>query len=87
MRNLCYNLVVVPGAKGPSPHELAHKWGKDLGTRSDMRISGRIVRVRSTEQSAGIVVGEFCPNIQVIKEELKCVKILEQTLMYIPSRC
>lgn len=52
-----------------------------------MRISGRIVRVRSTEQSAGIVVGEFCPNIQVIKEELKCVKILEQTLMYIPSRC
>ena len=98
MRNLCYNLGVVPGAKGLSPHELAHKWVKDLGTcpdmsikvgciSHDMRIPGRIVRVRSTEQSAGIVVGEFCPNIQVIKEELKCVKILEQTLMYIPSRC
>ena len=30
MRNLCYNLGVVPGAKGLSPHELAHKWVKGL---------------------------------------------------------
>ena len=56
---------MMPGAKGLSPHELAHKRVKDLGTRSDMsikvgwqshdmRIEGRIVRVRSTEQSVGI---------------------------------
>ena len=52
-------------SKGLNPHELAHKWMKDLGTRPnmslkvgwqshDMRIEGRIVRVRSTEQSVGI---------------------------------
>ena len=29
----------------------------------DMRILGRIVEVRSTEQSAGIIVGAFAPNI------------------------
>ena len=50
------------GAKGLKPHELAHKWLKDLGTRPDMsikvermlhdmRILGRIVGVQSTEQS------------------------------------
>ena len=59
---------MMPGAKGLSPHELAHKWVKDLGTRPDMsikvgcisrdmRILRRIVRVRSTEQSVGIIVG------------------------------
>ena len=26
----------MPGLKGLSPHELAHKWVKDLGTRPDM---------------------------------------------------
>lgn len=26
----------MPGAKGLSPHELAHKWAQDLGTRPDM---------------------------------------------------
>ena len=62
----------MPGSKGLSPHELAHKWVKDLGTRPDMsikvgcishdmRISGRIVRVRSTEQSVGIVASGFWP--------------------------
>ena len=61
---------MMPGAKGLSPHELAHKWVKDLGTRPDMsikvgcisrdmRILGRIVRVRSTEQSVDIRVGNF----------------------------
>ena len=58
---------MMPGAKGLSPHELAHKRVRDLGTRPDMsikagwqsrdmRIEGRIVRVRvrSTEQSVGI---------------------------------
>ena len=61
----------MPRSKGLSPHELAHKWVKDLGTRPDMsikvgcishdmRISGRIVRVRSTEQSVDIIVGGFC---------------------------
>ena len=27
----------MPGSKGLSPHELAHKWVKDLMTRPDMR--------------------------------------------------
>ena len=26
----------MPGSKGLNPHELAHRWGKDLGTRPDM---------------------------------------------------
>ena len=45
---------MMPGSKGLSPHELAHKWVKDLGTRPDMRMAERIVRVLSTEQSVGI---------------------------------
>ena len=62
----------MPGSKGLNPHELAHKWMKDLGTRPnmslkvgckshDMRIIGRIVGVHSTEQSAGIIlqIGEY----------------------------
>ena len=31
-------------------------------THPDMRIEGRIVGVRSTEQSVGIKVGGFCPR-------------------------
>ena len=61
---------MMPGSKGLKPHELAHKWLKDLGTRPDMsikvgfvshdmRILGRIVVVHSTEQSVGIKVGDF----------------------------
>ena len=64
---------MMPGSKGLNPHELAHRWVKDLGTRPDMsikvgyishdmRILGRIVGVRSTEQSVGIIVGGFCPQ-------------------------
>ena len=26
----------MPGSKGLNPHELAHKWMKDLGTRPNM---------------------------------------------------
>ena len=29
---------MMPGSKGLSPHELAHKWVKDLGTRPNMSI-------------------------------------------------
>ena len=29
---------MIQGPKGLSPHELAHKWVKDLGTRPDIRI-------------------------------------------------
>ena len=65
---------MMPGSKVFYPHELAHKWKKYLGTRPDMsikagcishdmRILGRIVGVPSTEQSAGIIVGAFDPNI------------------------
>ena len=28
----------MPGAKGPNPHELAHKWMKGLGIHPDMSI-------------------------------------------------
>ena len=61
---------MILGLKGLNPHELAHRWVKDLGTRPDMSISwddnpticeywGRIVGVRSTEQFIGIKVGGF----------------------------
>ena len=60
----------MPRSKGLNTNELAHKWMKGLGTRPnmsikverklhDMRIVGRIVGVRSTEQSVGIKVGGF----------------------------
>ena len=32
---------MMPGSKGLKPHELAHKWLKDLGTRPDMSIKAR----------------------------------------------
>ena len=38
---------MMPGSKGMNPHELAHKWMKDIE---------RIVGVHSTEQSIGIKV-------------------------------
>lgn len=57
---------MMPWSKGLNPHEFAHRWVQDLGTRPnmsikverklrDMRILGRIVKVRSTEQS-GIII-------------------------------
>ena len=63
----------MPGSKGLSPHELAHKWMKDLGLRPDMeqniqwmfvlhrskRILERIVEVRRTEQSVDIILYYF----------------------------
>ena len=69
---------MLPGLKGLSPHELVHKRVKDFGTRSgmsikvgcishDMRILGRSAGVQSTEQSAGILVGAFDPNIIIIR--------------------
>ena len=30
--------ILMPGSKGLNPHELAHKWVKDLMTRPDIRI-------------------------------------------------
>ena len=65
---------MMPGSKGLNPHELAHKWMKGLGIRPnmslkvgwqshDMRIIGRIVGVQRPEQSVGIIVGAFAPNI------------------------
>ena len=65
---------MMPVSKGLNPHELAHKWMKGLGIRPnmslkvgwqshDMRIIGRIVGVQRTEQSVGIIVGAFDPNI------------------------
>ncbi len=59
---------MISGSKGLNPHELAQLWVNVLGTRQkmsikvgrkyhDMRIFCRIVGVRSTEQSVGIIVG------------------------------
>ena len=31
-------VFLTPGSKGLNPHELAHKWMKDLGTRPYMSI-------------------------------------------------
>ena len=31
-------VFLIPGSKGLNPHELAHKWMKDLGTRPYMSI-------------------------------------------------
>ena len=31
-------ILMMPGSKGLSPHELAHKWVKDLRARPDMSI-------------------------------------------------
>ena len=47
-----YNIKIwmMPGSKGLSPHELAHRWVKDLRTRPDMSIK----------------VGGFCPDIYII---------------------
>ena len=64
---------MMPGSKGLTPHELAHKWMKDLGLRPDMeqniqwmfvlhrskRILERIVEVRRTEQSVDIILYYF----------------------------
>ena len=38
VQKLEYNDIMIPGSKGLSPHELAHRWVKDLGTRPDMSI-------------------------------------------------
>ena len=50
----------------------------------DMRILGRIVGVRSTEQSAGIIVGAFDPNIIIFKIILFifCIKFFKILLIY-----
>ena len=65
---------MIPESKELNPHELARKWVKDLGSRPDMsikvgcishdmRILGRSARMRSMEQSEGIIIVEgFCPQ-------------------------
>ena len=50
-----------------------------------MRLSGRIVGVRSTEQSAGIKVGDFCPrhhifNVNDISEKSIIIGYLSKNL-------
>ena len=65
---------MMPGSKVNNHVVLAHKCLYDLVTRPNMRIKvgrkphdirilGRIVGVQSTEQSVGIIVGAFDPNI------------------------
>ena len=33
-----FNVTKIPGSKGLNPHELAHRWVNDLGTRPNMSI-------------------------------------------------
>ena len=58
---------MIPGSQGLYTHEHAHMCVNDFGTRQntrikagrkshDMRVFCRIVRVRSTEQSVGIII-------------------------------
>ena len=35
---MLYLKLMMPGSKGLKPHELAHRWLKDLETRPDMSI-------------------------------------------------
>ena len=49
---------MMPGSKGLTPHELAHKWMKDLWLRPIWSVE-RIVEVRRTEQSVGIILYYF----------------------------
>ena len=87
---------MMPGSKGLNPHELAHRWVKDLGGRPDMsikvgcishdmRILGRIVGVRSTEQSVGIIVGGFCPQHHLIDLSQTIVCTPEEAIPIISS--
>ena len=48
----------MPGSKGLSPHELAHKWVKDLGTRPDMSIKVGCIIPRYAN------MGEDCGSAQ-----------------------
>ncbi len=38
VRLVTYSDIMMPGSKGLSPHELAHRWVKDLLTRPDRSI-------------------------------------------------
>lgn len=41
IEKICFSVlsyITMPEAKGLKPHELVHKWLKDLGTRPDMSI-------------------------------------------------
>ena len=42
---------MMPGSKGLNPHELAHKWVKDLGTRPNMSIKTGT----SADKAAGVL--------------------------------
>ena len=37
-KSFWYYIMMMPGSKGLSPHELAHGWVKDLRTRPDRSI-------------------------------------------------
>ncbi len=52
-------IYMIPGSKGLNPHELAHRWGRDLGPATICEYWGRIVGVRSKEQFVGIKVGDI----------------------------
>ncbi len=35
-----YFYIMIPGSKGINPHELAHRWVKDLGTPTGIKVGG-----------------------------------------------
>ena len=46
---------MIPGSKGLSPHELAHRWVKDLRPRPDMSI--KVGRKHHDMRMFGMIVG------------------------------
>ena len=56
-------IYMIPGSKGLNPHELAHRWVKDLGTRHDMRILGELWECLARNNSQVLKSGIFDPDI------------------------
>ena len=50
---------MMPGSKVLNPHELAHRWMKDLGTRPDMEQNEYSVDVRFAPTEAGECFSAF----------------------------
>ena len=66
----------MPGAKGLSPHELAHMWVKDLRTRPDMSIK---VKRKLRDMR---ILGQDCESA---KHET--IRVVSYTSLLIPTNC
>ena len=71
----------MPGSKGLNPHELAHKWMKDLGTRPDMEQNIQWMFVlHRPKRSVDIKSGMNNPNDMRILERIVGVRRTEQSV-------